>query len=99
MSDNDLRAQMSLESRVRETIDGATSRVRRDVETHWGSRVSDVSRRLQDSQENGRTEVDRAASDARIDAERAFRARMDGMRQDHPPDPPPRGATDRPGLE
>ena len=99
MSDNDLRAPVSLEHRVRETIDNATGRVRRDVETHLRALVSDVSRLLQDSQENWRTEVDRAANDARIDTERAFRARMDAMRQDHSRDLETRVSGERAELE
>jgi hypothetical protein len=90
---------MSLEHRVRETIDSATGRVRRDVETHLRALVSDVSRLLQDSQENWRTEVERAASDARIDTERALRARMDTMRQDHSRDLETRVSSERAELE
>ena len=99
MPDNDLRAPVSLEHRVRETIDAAATRVRRDVESHLRALVSDVSRLVQDTQENWRNEADRSVSDARVDAERAFRARIDSLRAEHVRELDSRLSSERAELE
>src|SRR4029079_11127280 len=73
---------MLIEHRVRETIDAFTTRVRRDLYTRTRDLMADLTRLFQESQETWRAEMDRAVNDARIDAERSFRARLDTTRAD-----------------
>ena len=73
---------MLIEHRVRETVDAFTTRVRRDLDAHTRALVADLTRLFQEGQESSRGELDRAVNDARIDAERSFRARLEATRAD-----------------
>jgi hypothetical protein len=74
------RFVMSMEQHVREAIETFVARVRRDLDAHLRTLTSDLQRLAQEQQETSRIETERAVSDARDDAERSFRSRVDGIR-------------------
>ena len=71
---------MSIEHRAREAIDTFTTRVRHDLDAHLRSLASDLLRVVQEAQDPWRAELERAVADARTEAERVFRGRLESMR-------------------
>ena len=71
---------MAIEHRVREALDTFMARVRQDLDAHMRGLTSDVLRLVQDREDAWRSEMERAVSEARMDAERTFRARIDMLR-------------------
>lgn len=69
-----------MEQHVREAIETFMMRVRRDLDAHLRTLSSDLMRLAQETQDHARSELERAVSDARADAERSFRARRDTLR-------------------
>jgi hypothetical protein len=65
---------------VREAIETFVMRVRRDMDAHLRTLTSDLMRFAQETQDTSRSELERAVADARGDAERAFRARLETLR-------------------
>jgi hypothetical protein len=71
---------MPIEHRVREALETFMERVRHDLDAHARGLTSDLMRLIQEGQDMWRADLDRAVSDARADAERMFRARVESLR-------------------
>lgn len=71
---------MAIEHRVREAVDTFMARVRHDLDAHLRGLTSDLLRLMQEAQDTWRAEMDRAVGDARTDAERMFRSRVESLR-------------------
>jgi hypothetical protein len=65
---------------VREAIETFVMRVRRDLDAHLRTLTSDLLRFAQETQDTCRGDLERAVGDARADAERSFRARLESLR-------------------
>ena len=88
-----------MEHRVREAIDTFMMRVRRDLDAHLRTLTTDLMRFAQETHETTRAELERAVSDARADAERSYRSRLDGLRGELTREMEVRLATDRAELQ
>lgn len=88
-----------MEQRVREAVDTFMMRVRRDLDAHLRTLTSDLLRFAQETQDTCRSELERAVSDARADAERTFRTRLDSLRGELTREMEVRLATDRAELQ
>jgi hypothetical protein len=73
---------MPIEHRVREALDAYMARVRHDMDAHVRSLTSDLLRLTSEHQEQWRTELERGAAQARADAERTFRSRLESVRDE-----------------
>jgi hypothetical protein len=73
---------MPIEHRVREALDAYMARVRHDMDAHLRSLTSDLMRLLSDQQEYWRSDIERSVAEARTDAERTFRARLESARDE-----------------
>lgn len=73
---------MPIEHRVREALDAYMARVRHDMDAHVRSLSSDLLRLMSEHQEQWRTELERGAAEARADAERTFRTRLESVRDE-----------------
>lgn len=73
---------MPIEHRVREALDAYMARVRHDLDAHLRSLTSDVLRLVGEHQDQWRTELERTAAEARADAERTFRSRLEAARDE-----------------
>lgn len=73
---------MPIEHRVREALDAYMARVRHDMDAHLRSLTSDMLRLVSEHQEQWRTELERGAAEARADAERTFRSRLESVRDE-----------------
>jgi len=73
---------MPIEHRVREALDAYVARVRHDMDAHLRSLTSDLLRLVSDHQEQWRTELERGVAEARADAERTFRSRLESARDE-----------------
>lgn len=73
---------MPIEHRVREALDAYMARVRHDMDAHLRSLTSDLLRLVTEHQDQWRTELERGAAEARADAERTFRSRLESARDE-----------------
>lgn len=73
---------MPIEHRVREALDAYMARVRHDMDAHLRGLTSDLMRLLSDQQEYWRSDLERSVAEARTDAERTFRARLEAARDE-----------------
>jgi hypothetical protein len=73
---------MPIEDRVREAVDTFMARVRHDLDAHVRGLTSDLLRLFQDSQAGWRSDLDQAVNDARAEAERTSRARLESLRSE-----------------
>lgn len=73
---------MPIEHRVREALDAYMARVRHDMDAHLRGLTSDLMRLLSDQQEYWRSDLERSVAEARTDAERTFRARLETARDE-----------------
>ncbi len=71
---------MPIEHRVREALDTFMARVRHDLDAHVRGLTSDLLRLIQEGQDEWRSDLDRSVSEARADAERMFRSRVESLR-------------------
>jgi len=69
-----------MDQHVREAVDTFIMRVRRDLDAHLRTLTTDLLRFAQETQDTSRAELERAVSDARADAERSFRGRLESLR-------------------
>lgn len=88
-----------MEQHVREAIETFMMRVRRDLDAHLRTLTSDLMRFAQGTQDTARSELERAVSDARSDAERSFRTRLDTLRGELTREMEVRLAADRAELQ
>ena len=73
---------MTLDHRFREAVDAFVARVRRDLDAHVQGLTSDLLRVGSENQEYWRSTLERAVTDARQDAERGFKARLEALRNE-----------------
>ncbi len=73
---------MPIEHRVREALDAYMARVRHDMDAHLRGLTSDLMRLVSDQQEQWRLELERSTADARAEAERSFRSRLETVRDE-----------------
>lgn len=73
---------MPIEHRVREALDAYMARVRHDMDAHLRSLTSDLLRLVTEHQDQWRVELERGAAEARADAERTFRSRLESARDE-----------------
>jgi hypothetical protein len=73
---------MPIEHRVREALDAYMARVRHDMDAHLRGLTSDLLRLVTEHQDQWRTELERGAAEARADAERTFRSRLESARDE-----------------
>jgi len=69
-----------MEQRIRQTVSACLSRVRRDFDAEIEALTTDLLRLAEENQRNVQAALERAMSEARVDAERSYRARLDAMR-------------------
>lgn len=73
---------MTMEHRLREAVDAFVARVRRDMDAHIQGLTTDLVRISTENQEYWRSTLERAVTDARLDAERGFKARLEALRNE-----------------
>lgn len=73
---------MPIEHRVRESLDAYMARVRHDMDAHLRSLTSDLMRLVSEHQDQWRLELERGVAEARADAERTFRSRIETVRDE-----------------
>jgi multidrug efflux pump subunit AcrA (membrane-fusion protein) len=73
---------MTMDHRLRETVDAFVARVRRDLDAHVQGLQADLLRIATENQEYWRSTLERAVTDARQDAERGFKARLEALRNE-----------------
>ena len=73
---------MIMDHRLREVVDAFVARVRRDLDAHVQGLTSDLLRIGTENQEYWRSTLERAVTDARQDAERGFKARLEALRNE-----------------
>ncbi len=77
-----MTTSMTMEHRLRETVDAFVARVRRDLDAHVQGLTTDLLRIGTENQEYWRSTLERAVIDARQDAERGFKARLEALRSE-----------------
>lgn len=90
---------MTLDHRFREAVDAFLARVRRDLDAHVQGLTSDLLRIGSESQEYWRSTLERAVTDARQDAERGFKARLEALRNELTREMEQRLSTERQQLQ
>ena len=73
---------MTMDHRLREVVDAFVARFRRDLDAHVQGLTADLLRVGPESQEYWRSTLERAVTDARQDAERGFKARLEALRNE-----------------
>ncbi len=73
---------MTLDHRFREAVDAFVARVRRDLDSHVQGLTADLLRIGSENQEYWRSTLERAVTDARQDAERGFKARLEALKNE-----------------
>lgn len=73
---------MTMDHRLREAVDAFVARVRRDLDAHVQGLTSDLLRIGTENQEYWRSTLERAVTEARQDAERGFKARLEALRNE-----------------
>jgi len=73
---------MTMDHRLREIVDAFVARVRRDLDAHVQGLTADLLRVGNENQEYWRSTLERAVTDARQDAERGFKARLEALRNE-----------------
>lgn len=73
---------MTLDHRFREAVEAFVARVRRDLDAHVQGLTTDLLRIGSENQEYWRSTLERAVTDARQDAERGFKARLEALRNE-----------------
>lgn len=73
---------MTMDHRLREIVDAFVARVRRDLDAHVQGLTVDLLRVGTENQEYWRSTLERAVTDARQDAERGFKARLEALRNE-----------------
>ena len=73
---------MTMDHRLREVVDAFVARVRRDLDAHVQGLTADLLRLGTENQEYWRSTLERAVTDARQDAERGFKARLEALRNE-----------------
>jgi hypothetical protein len=73
---------MTMDHRLREAVDAFVARVRRDLDAHVQGLTADLLRIGTENQEYWRSTLERAVTDARQDAERGFKARLEALRNE-----------------
>jgi len=71
---------MGIEQQVREAVDTFMMRVRRDLDAHLRMVTSDLLRYAHEAEDTSRMDLERAVAEARADAERSFRLRLEAVR-------------------
>lgn len=84
---------------MREAVDAFVARLRRDLDAHVHGLQSDLSRLATENQEYWRTTLERSVIDARQDAERGFKARLEALRNELTREMDVRLATERSQLQ
>ncbi|TAK10864.1 MAG: hypothetical protein EPO35_13025, partial [Acidobacteria bacterium] len=90
---------MTLDHRFREAVDAFLARVRRDIDSHVQGLTSDLLRIGSENQEYWRSTLERAVTDARQDAERGFKARLEALRNELTREMEQRLSTERQQLQ
>lgn len=90
---------MSMDHRLREVVDAFTTRVRRDLDAHVQGLTADLLRVGTENQEYWRSTLERAVTEARQDAERGFKARLEALRNELTREMDIRLATERQQLQ
>lgn len=90
---------MPIEHRIREALDAYMARLRHDMDAQVRALTSDLARIISEQQDQWRAELDRSASEARVEAERAFRHRLDAARDELTRDMEARLARERAELQ
>ncbi len=90
---------MTLDHRFREAVDAFVARVRRDLDSHVQGLTSDLLRVGSENQEYWRSTLERAVTDARQDAERGFKARLEALRNELTREMEQRLSTERQQLQ
>jgi hypothetical protein len=90
---------MTLDHRFREAVDAFVARVRRDLDAHVQGLTSDLLRIGSENQEYWRSTLERAVTDARQDAERGFKARLEALRNELTREMEQRLSTERQQLQ
>lgn len=73
---------MTMDHRLREVVDAFVARVRRDLDSHVQGLTTELLRIGTENQEYWRSTLERAVTDARQDAERGFKARLEALRNE-----------------
>src|SRR5262249_6245759 len=73
---------MSIEQRVRDVVDAVVERLRQHNDAQARSLTADLLRVVSDEQRRWRDQLETAAAEARVDAERAFELRIPQVRAD-----------------
>jgi hypothetical protein len=90
---------MTLDHRFREAVDAFLARVRRDLDAHVQGLTTDLLRIGSENQEYWRSTLERAVTDARQDAERGFKARLEALRNELTREMEQRLSTERQQLQ
>jgi hypothetical protein len=90
---------MTLDHRFREAVDAFLNRVRRDIDAHVQGLSADLLRVASENQEYWRSTLERAVTDARQDAERGFKARLEALRNELTREMETRLSTERAQLQ
>lgn len=90
---------MTLDHRFREAVDAFVARVRRDLDSHVQGLTADLLRIGSENQEYWRSTLERAVTDARQDAERGFKARLEALRSELTREMEQRLSTERQQLQ
>lgn len=90
---------MTMDHRLREVVDAFVARVRRDLDAHVQGLTADLLRLGSENQEYWRSTLERSVTDARQDAERGFKARLEALRNELTREMDIRLATERQQLQ
>ncbi len=90
---------MTMDHRLREAVDAFVARFRRDLDAHVQGLTADLLRIGTENQEYWRSTLERAVTDARQDAERGFKARLEALRNELTREMDVRLATERSQLQ
>jgi len=90
---------MTLDHRFREAVDAFVARVRRDMDSHVQGLTTDLLRIGSENQEYWRSTLERAVTEARQDAERGFKARLEALRNELTREMEQRLSTERQQLQ
>lgn len=90
---------MTMDHRLREVVDAFVARVRRDLDAHVQGLTADLLRLGTENQEYWRSTLERSVTDARQDAERGFKARLEALRNELTREMDIRLATERQQLQ
>jgi hypothetical protein len=88
-----------MDHRIREAVESFTARVRRDLDAHVQGLTTDLLRVASENQEYWRSTLERAVTDARQDAERGFKARLEAIRNELQRETDVRLSTERAALK